>query len=78
MVFKLIIPVLICILAALEAHTIQVKKRFVFYFWQGVMSAAIPWKTLQTQFFENSIYLEEISKLLTSPEVVKKKWLFNF
>ena len=37
---------------------------------QGVMRGAIPWKTLETQFFENSIYQEEISKLIVSPEDV--------
>ncbi|KAL8609188.1 hypothetical protein ACOMHN_062428 [Nucella lapillus] len=37
-------------------------------FTQGVMSGAIPWKTLETQFFENSVYQEELSKLIVSPE----------
>lgn len=37
-------------------------------FTQGVMSGAIPWKTLETQFFENSVYQDEISQLLISPE----------
>ncbi|KAK7496534.1 hypothetical protein BaRGS_00012186 [Batillaria attramentaria] len=37
-------------------------------FTQGVMSEAIPWKTLETQFFENSVYQDEISQLLISPE----------
>ncbi|CAG5130947.1 unnamed protein product, partial [Candidula unifasciata] len=37
-------------------------------FTQGVMSGAIPWKTLQEQFFENSVYQDEIRKLIVSPE----------
>lgn len=37
---------------------------------QGVMSGSIPWETLQEQFFENSIYQDEIGKLLISPEDV--------
>ncbi|XP_025084839.1 LOW QUALITY PROTEIN: protein ABHD18-like [Pomacea canaliculata] len=37
-------------------------------FTQGVMRKAISWKTLKNQFFENSVYQEEISKLLISPE----------
>lgn len=37
-------------------------------FTQGVMSGAIPWKTLETQFFENSVYQDEISHLICSPE----------
>ncbi|XP_076446925.1 protein ABHD18-like [Babylonia areolata] len=37
-------------------------------FTQGVMSGAIPWKTLETQFFENSVYQDEISKMIVSPE----------
>lgn len=36
------------------------------------MSGAIPWKTLETQFFENSIYQDEISKLIVSPEDVSQ------
>lgn len=42
-------------------------------FTQGVMSGAIPWKTLETQFFENSIYQDEISQLIVSPEEQKKQ-----
>uniref|UniRef100_A0A0B6ZRB6 Uncharacterized protein n=2 Tax=Arion vulgaris TaxID=1028688 RepID=A0A0B6ZRB6_9EUPU len=37
-------------------------------FTQGVMSGAIPWKTLEEQFFENNVYLDEIRKLIISPE----------
>ncbi|GFN94229.1 protein abhd18 [Plakobranchus ocellatus] len=37
-------------------------------FTQGVMSGAIPWETLQEQFFENSIYQDEIKHLIVSPE----------
>jgi hypothetical protein len=45
---------------------------------QGVLSGAIPWKKLQSQFFENSIYQDELSQLIVSPEVsnrLKKKML---
>ncbi|BFZ24514.1 hypothetical protein BsWGS_27553 [Bradybaena similaris] len=41
-------------------------------FTQGVMSGAIPWKTLQEQFFENSVYQDEIRKLIVSPEEKRK------
>ena len=34
------------------------------------MSGAIPWETLQEQFFENSIYQDEIKHLIVSPEDV--------
>lgn len=37
-------------------------------FTEGVMSGAIPWETLQAQFFENSVYQDEIRKLIISPE----------
>lgn len=37
-------------------------------FTQGVLSGAISWKTLETQFFENSIYQDELSHLIVSPE----------
>ena len=34
------------------------------------MSGAIPWKMLQRQYKEDSIYEDELSKLLVSPEKV--------
>ncbi|XP_059153119.1 protein ABHD18-like isoform X1 [Physella acuta] len=43
-------------------------------FTQGVMSGSIPWDTLQEQFFENSIYQDEIRKLLISPEDNRKAY----
>ncbi|KAI8798026.1 protein ABHD18 isoform X2 [Biomphalaria glabrata] len=42
-------------------------------FTEGVMSGAIPWQTLQEQFFENSVYQEEIRQLITSPEDQRRK-----
>ncbi|GFS17688.1 protein ABHD18 [Elysia marginata] len=41
-------------------------------FTKGVMSGAIPWETLQEQFFENSIYQDEIKHLIVSPEDLRK------
>ncbi|RUS79509.1 hypothetical protein EGW08_012741 [Elysia chlorotica] len=41
-------------------------------FTEGVMSGAIPWETLQEQFFENSIYQDEIKHLIVSPEDLRK------
>ncbi|XP_071078732.1 protein ABHD18-like [Haliotis cracherodii] len=37
-------------------------------FTQGVMSAAIPWQVLESQYFEDHVYEQEIKKLIHSPE----------
>ncbi|XP_035824379.1 protein ABHD18 isoform X2 [Aplysia californica] len=42
-------------------------------FTEGVMSGAIPWHTLQEQFFENNVYQDEIRKLIVSPEQNRRK-----
>ncbi|XP_050417667.1 protein ABHD18 isoform X1 [Patella vulgata] len=41
-------------------------------FTQGVLSGAIPWEVLQTQYFEDSVYEEEIRNLIYSPEALYK------
>jgi len=40
------------------------------------MSEAIPWKLLQDQYFSDSSYEDEISKLVHSPEDVCCSYIF--
>lgn len=43
-------------------------------FTHGILSEAIPWRVLQTQYHEEQVYATEIKKLIQSPEDVVKAY----